>query len=112
MLTLLVGFDQLGNFRASAHRFDQYYVAFVQEHAVWTVPLIAAPHEHTGDRFGLLIDRTLNVIHVGQLGKFVSRMHELAVVKLPRVEQDGRVGRRDFRSLMPVTPFTTSETCQ
>ena len=64
---LLVGLNQLRYFRSSSHRLDQDDVALVQEHAVRTMPLVAASHKHTGDCFGFLIHLVLDVVNVGQL---------------------------------------------
>jgi len=64
----------------------------VQEHAIGTVPLIAAAHQNAGYGLGLLVDLALNVINVGQLGKICPGVRELAVVKLAVVQQDSSDG--------------------
>ena len=107
VLTLLVGFDQLRDLGASSYGLDQDNMMLVQEHAIGTVPLIAAPHQNAGYGLGLLVDLTLDVVHIGQLGKIRTGVHQLAVVKLAVVQQHGRVGRGDLRAFLPFAAITS-----
>jgi len=108
---LLVGLDQLRHLGIRSHGLDQDDVMLIQKHSVGTVHFIAAPHQHAGHCLGFLVDLALDVVHVGQFGKIRTSIHQLAIVKLIIVEQDGRVGRSNLRSLSPFTPFTGGQSC-
>src|SRR5579862_2651411 len=69
VFALLIGFDELGYFGTCSDRLDQNNVARVQKHAIRSVPFTAPAHQYIAYRFGLLINRTLDVIHIGQLEK-------------------------------------------
>ena len=87
MFGFVVG-DQLGDFGIRADRLDQNVVVRVEEHAIRTVHLIAAPHQNVADGLGLLIHRTLDVIHIGQLRIRRARVGQLAKVNLIVVQQN------------------------
>ena len=107
VLALFVGFDQLRDFGTGSYRFDEDDVALVQKHAIGTVPLIAAAHQNAGHGLGLLVDLALDVIHIGQLRKICTGIRELAIVKLPVVQQDSGVRRGNLRSFVPSASFTS-----
>ena len=88
VLAFLIVLDQLRDLGICPDRLDQYNVAFVQEHAIRTVPFVAAPHQNVRNRFGLLVDGTLYVINVCQLWETRASLGQLTVIQLTGIEQD------------------------